>query len=1144
MKFAPKKKSSHSAVRLSKHRAAALALLAWISLFLYLPTPASAQVLTGEIDGTVRDESGAVIPNATVEITNAAQHLLERTVKTDASGQFAAPLLSVGSYSLKVSAEGFKTYAVNDVQVHVGEPSTVPVQLSVGAVSEQIDVTANALTTQLDSAAAGTLIDTEQVTQLSLSSRNYLQLLSIQPGISGVVPGPNDRGNIRSNGSVNTQTFSVNGNGTAANGYFLHGADTLKRAGQQPVAFPGVDFVQEINLQRASYGAEFGGPGAAVVSVQTKSGETAFHGGAFGFFRSQIFNANLFFNNRAGVPLGGIRYADFGYYLGGPVWIPKLTSREHAKTFFFFGQELLRTENSVQQNITNIPTLAQRSGNFNVPVCTLYNAAGRCATTTTHIASIDPTAQQYLKDIINKLPLPNNPTDPQGLISTAAGYNNETQTLIRIDHQFNNKLSVFLRYLDDPFNLVVPGGFQLTSSIPGVATSRMTNGSTNWLGHFTYVIDATHVLEGGISKRDNWVTALATGSLAAANSPDINVSLPYPATLNQVPHINIGGSNYAVTSPYDERNPVTQIFLNSTNVAGRHTFKLGFNVELQTGGSINASANAGTFNFAPGTLPAGGATQFDQAFANFLLGKVATFTQTNVNGAGSNHSNIYEGFFQDDFHATPRLTLTGGVRYSYFAAETSATFPGFPQQPVLNFDPAAYNPSSAPTIDAGGLICTTAPCAGGRTPNSAYDRLNGIIIGGSNSRFGDTVAQAPTRNFAPRVGFAYDVFGNGKTAIRGGFGIYYFAIPANQAKFATLQNPPNILTTTISNTTFSNPGNGIPVLSNAPIALQAYQTIGTNPYSEQYSLDIQQQLRPRTVLDVGYYGNRGVHLFANEDVNQPLAGQFAQKGLIAGNVVTTGNTQVLNQIRPYPGYSAITNQLNMFTSNYNSLQASLRQRLKKDAILSLNYTWSKALTNARTPQNNADLGAEYGPTDFNRTSVFNASFVYPFPFYRDQKGFLGRILGGFEISGIIGYASGQYLTANTASLDPGGLGLLTGPASARPDILSNPNTGAPHQLLQWFNTAAFQPVPAGQYRPGNDGVANILGPGYENWDLSIFRNVRLEKGAAFQFRLEAFNTFNHTNFNTVQTILGSTNYGQVTGTGPARSLQLGAKFSF
>ena len=349
-----------------------------------------AQVLTGEIDGTVRDPSGASIAHASVSVKSANENLVERTVKTDGQGHFTVPLLAIGRYRLTVTAEGFETSKVDGVEVHVGLPVSVPVALAPGSVSQTMTVTANNVVPELDTSAAGTLINNRQMTQLSLSSRNFLQMLYLQPGISGGIPGPDDRGNVSPNGSVNTQRFSVNGLTTSSNGYFMDGQDMIKHAGNQPVVFPGVDFIQEMNLQRANYGAEYGGAGAAVISVQTKSGSTAFHGGAFEFFRSQILNANGYFNNLAGVPRAGIRYNDFGYYLGGPVWIPHFTNRANTKTFFFFGQEFLRNETSVEQHITNIPTAAQRLGGFGIPVCTTYNAAGKCSKTATTITKIDP----------------------------------------------------------------------------------------------------------------------------------------------------------------------------------------------------------------------------------------------------------------------------------------------------------------------------------------------------------------------------------------------------------------------------------------------------------------------------------------------------------------------------------------------------------------------------------------------------------------------------------------------------------------------------------------------------------------------------------------------------------------------------------
>lgn len=277
---------------------------------------------------------------------------------------------------------------------------------------------------------------------------------------------------------------------------------------------------------------------------------------------------------------------------------------------------------------------------------------------------------------------------------------------------------MFFRYLDDPFNLVVSNGFQVTSQIPGVATTRMTNGSTNWLGHFTWVLGAKHVLEGGYSSRQNWVTAQSIGLLSSSRATDIKVSLPFPDALDHVPQLRIGASNYNVSGPYDERSPTQQIFVNNTNALGRHTLKLGFNVELLRSGSTQGVANAGSFTFTPTRVPTGsGTSQFAQAFSQFHQGKVSNFTQANKDVASSSNLNIYEGYVQDDYHVSPRLTLLGGVRYTYFATASNDTLLGHVFLPVLNFDPTAFDPTKAPTLDSNGLICTSGPCTGGGVPN-------------------------------------------------------------------------------------------------------------------------------------------------------------------------------------------------------------------------------------------------------------------------------------------------------------------------------------------------------------------------------------------------------------------------------------------
>ncbi len=1136
LKFIPR--TTRQAV-LSLQALPSLALPLSALFLLSAPGRSHAQVVTGEIDGAVRDASGAVVRGATVVITNTDQNAVVRTVKTDASGVYTAPLLTIGTYSVKVSAGGFVDTTITQIPVHVGQPTSVPVSLSVSGASETVEVTSGQTAIDLDSAAAGTVIGKEETTQLPLSSRNFLQLLSLQPGISqaNTPGGRNERGNISSTGAVNTQTFSVNGNGTAQNGYFLDGADTLKRAGQQPVTYASIDFIQEINLQRASYGAQFGGPGSAVVSVQTKAGSSTYHGVAYGFFRTQATSANDSFNKIGGIPTAMARAADYGYGFGGALYIPFLMKDRSTKTFFYVGQEYLRSAFGVTQTVTNIPTAAQRAGTFVTPVCIAYSQ-GNCVTMSTQVPTINPIAQEYLTDIINKVPLPNNPLDSQGLIYNAVGINNETQTFIRIDHQFSPNLSVFFRYLDDPYHVVAPQGFQQTSNIPGVATSNITDGSTNWLGHVTYVLHGRHVFEGGYATRANWVTAKAIGTAASVNSPDIKIQLPYVSTLDQVPHLNIFGSNYVVSSPYDERNPVTQIFLNNTNALGRHTIKAGFNIELERGGGNGAGPNAGQFNFT------GTPANFQQSFANFLTGNVSSFTQTNIDIAAANHTNFYEAFVEDTYHATSRLTVDLGVRYTYFATPTSAAEPGHAALPVLNFSPQAFNPGAAPTIDSNGLICTATPCAGGQTPNPTYNALNGILQGGVNSPFGSGVTTSPANNFAPRFGFSMDVYGDGKTALRGGYGIYYFATPANQAKFATQQDAPNVVTATVSTVnyippSFAAPGNGT---SPQPSPLQATQDNGKVPYSESFSLDVQQQLGHGFTLDVGYYGNRGVHQTANEDLNQPTAGQYAQITTIGS--LNAGNETILNGIRPYKGYAAITTQINQFISNYNSLQASFRKRTRFGAIVTSNYTWSKSLTNARTPQENDLLRPEYGPSGLSRKHISNTSFVYPIPYLSKQKGLVGKLLGGYQVGGIVFFGSGTFYTAALTGVDPAGLGLLVGPLGAgRPDLVGNPNTGA-RTRLNYFNKAAFAVIPGGVTRVGNDPVANILGPGYQDWDLSFFRNIRITEKSNFQLRAESFNTFNHTNFNNLSTVYGGTNFGQVTGAGPKRNMQFGGKFTF
>jgi hypothetical protein len=362
-----------------------------------------------------------------------------------------------------------------------------------------------------------------------------------------------------------------------------------------------------------------------------------------------------------------------------------------------------------------------------------------------------------------------------------------------------------------------------------------------------------------------------------------------------------------------------------------------------------------------------------------------------------------------------------------------------------------------------------------------------------------------------------------------------------------------VQTVSIPNPDFANPGGGQPAINPFPRAIGGPSPNNWNlPYSQMYSLDIQYQLTPKTMLDVGYYGSQGRHLIGVVDVNMPHAGDFLNAGITAPFTGSFGNLEMLNLVRPYKGFDAINSFMPVFTSNYNSLQAQFQKQLTGNSLIVANYTWSKNLTTAandyRAPQYTYDIAAEYGPADFDRRHVFTGSYVYYLPFYKGQQGFTGHLLGGWELSGIGYIYSGLHYaaSASTFSQDHAGLGLNGATFSgARPDIIGNPQQGAPHTIKQWFNTSAFAFVPQSQIRPGNEPRGTIEGPPMVRWDANLYKNTNLTERVSLQFRAEAFNVLNHTNFNTFRSLrFGSSLFGQIATARDARVMQLALKLIF
>lgn len=1119
-----------------------------IGLLFGVFSAAYGQYTSGTISGTVHDSSGAVVPNATVTVTNTDRNQTVRTISTDANGFYTAPRLPIGHYIVSASAPGFQQQDVKNIDLHVGDTLNISPTLQVGNTSQTVTVNATAFQVNTENASNSTLISATQIAQLPLNTRNYEQLVQLQPGISY---GGGDQlyiGLSNPSGQTNTVSFSINGQRNSANNWTVDGADNMDRGSNLTLlVYPSVDAIAEFRTFRNTYSAEFGRSASGQIDVITKSGTHDFHGSAYEFFRNDVLNANSFFTNYVNKPRPPFRYNDFGYSIGGPVWIPHVYNSERNKTFFFFSQEVRRVITYSPLTLSGDPTAEERQGTFPHPVCT---TASGCSTGSTQVPITSPTVQAYLKDLYSKIPLPNSPSDPNGLIVTERNVYNGNQQIVRIDHNFTSKFSAFFRFENDSIPTVEPGGLFSGSGFPGVGVTNTNAPGRNYLGHVNYVFSPTLLLDMGYAFSQGAILSDPVGLMAKKNSPDVNPTLPFASTLPRIPSLTFtGGTSLTSYGTYRDYNRDHNVFMNLSKIAGQHSLRFGVVYHHYEKTENSGGSNAGTFNFtntnAPSSVPkANQPTSFEQSFANFLAGNVASFAQASEDITPDITTNQAEGYAQDDWKVAPRLTLNVGVRYSWF------------QQPIdnnhelTNFSPMRFVPGNAPTIDNTGSICTTAPCAGGGAPNPNYDPLNGILVANVSSPYGSKVAPQKWLNFAPRVGFALDVFGDGKTSLRGGYGIAYDSSLFGIYEQNIFQNPPYVNSVTIPNASIDSPASGTPKLSSLPKALRGTPYQEDIPYAQQFSLGIQQQVMPNFIFEMDYVGSLGRHLLGIADINQPLPGAYVAAGIASPGGITSANTKLLNQIRPYKGYDAINQVETWFTSNYHSLQTSIQKRFHDGSLIEANYTFAKALTNAgsdrsNAPQNTYNIAAEYSRASLDRRNVFTADFVYALPFFRNQSGFTGHVLGGWQLVGLVLANSGLPATART-SQDPAGLGLVDSAsvAGARPNQISNPNIGAPHKLLLFFNSAAFVNVPAGVATVGSARPFTINGPGFQRWDLALHKTFAFTETTGLQFRAESFNTFNHTNFDSISTSLTAGNYGQVTATRDPRIMQLALKFTF
>jgi len=1098
-------------------RSGAVVLLLTMALY--------GQNITGSIAGQVVDSGGAVVPNAKVTATNTDTKIDVRTVTADKNGRYSLPLLPIGHYQLTVDAPGFKRFELKNIELNVNDNLAEDAHLQVGATQETVSVSADQQEIQTENATASSLISGTQIRELSINNRNYEQLVNLMPGVSY---GAGDQlfiGLANPSGQTNVVSFSINGQRNSANNWTVDGADNVDRGSNLTLLnYPSVDAISEFKVLRGLYSPEFGRAGAGQINVATKSGTDQFHGNAYEFFRNDKLNANNYFNNLNKIKRPPLRYNNFGYTIGGPIF--------KNKTFFFFSEEFHRI---ITYGTASglAPTAAQLAGTFVDPVCLDVRPAGStsgCTTTGTQVTTINPVAAAYIQQIWSKVPAPQSGNT---LVEPLRNVFNHRQELVRIDHTFSPRLSIFGRYIQDAIPTVEPGGLFTGDPLPGVATTQTNSPGRNIMAHATFAFSPTLLFDGGYAFSYGAITSNVTGLMSSKIS-QIPVTLPFASTLTRVPSVSIAGAS-SLTSfgPYRDFNRDHNVFANVTKVIGSHTLRFGESYHHYQKTENNGGPNAGSFSFTSTGKPAGPTTTFEQSWANFLLGNVATFSQASLDITPDIHMQQWEAFGQDEWRVRNNLSITYGVRYSFFGAPIDV------KKELTNFDPATYLASAAPQISSTGLLVA-----------NTGNPLNGIIVNGAGSPYGSHVSTQNYANFAPRIGIAWDPWGDGKTSIRTGYGMFYDSGLVGTFEQNIFANPPFVNSISISNTRFENPTAGTPNVNLAPKTLHGTVVNNHTPYTQQWSLDMQHQITPSTIFDIGYYGAKDSHLLGIIDINQPQPGAYIAAGLTTGGAfITSATTQKLNLIRPYLGYGPINAVEPIFSGNYNSLQMSLQKRFSGQSLVSVNYTWSKALTNAQTdrstaPQDSYDIAAEYGRSQLDRRQIFNANAVYELPWLRQQQGILGHTLGGWEFSGILAANTGLPLTIFSGlNADPAGLGCI-GPSacSNRPDMVGNPS--GPQTLTQWFNTSAFAPVPAGNYRPGNSGRGVVSGPGFWRTDISMFKNFKITERVNMQFRTESFNTLNHTNFDAVGTTLGFGSFGKVLTARDPRNLQFGLKIGF
>jgi hypothetical protein len=1160
--------------------------------------PCLAQINSAQISGRVVDPSGLPVPEAMVKLVNVL-NAGQRSAPTDAQGEFVFASLQPGTYELEVTVQGFKMLSKKDIVVNASDHlSAGTLQMQIGTATQSISVNADVTPVQTESGERSAVLDEKQIRTLLDPARNFLNLTRVLPGVVATSTTGQDQLGIYGMDTVNgvrSEYSTVSMDGVNAN----TNANNIDLV-QTPL---NTDAISETKILSNNYQAEDGGTSGSSINAVTKSGTRDFHGTGYYFKRHEEFNANDYFNsaywNGTEQPKGENRFNTIGYNIGGPVLIPFTSfNKNRDKLFFFFSQEIWPTVHPGDGNPLRlrVPTADERQGIFTTPIadpqrtaqglsCLQTNDPGCFPNNTIPASRLDPN----MVKLLGLLPAPTTGyVDPSGLtnyILNLTEKNPVNQQVLRVDYNISQKWRAYFRGL----NMKVGSKGNAAAYSPMIYLANFPveyiNSAPNVTGDLTYIASPTLVNEfnfGYSAWSEKQQFPRGQSELAAVQKTALGITLgqfrPQLNPLDLIPGVTLGGGGLSDLPsigfsgsngsrfPIDSQSTTFGVTDGLTKIWQGHISKAGIYVHVDHFVQRHTAGDfAGLYNFSVSTQ---NPLDTGNTFANALLGNFLQYSESTSAPDSDTRTKVVEWYVQDNWKVRKNFTLDYGLRFSFDQPQSLRA--------GANFVPSVYDPSQTPVLyhpaNAGGTIVGVDP----RNGTQVNQALIGAVVPGSGNAFDGMVTikdSNPVRGqglfVAPRLGFAWDVFGDGKTAVRGGGGVFYNSRSPSPQSGALTTNPPNqenpLHPFGMVSQLFANPDNGVIFPSDLRGSVQR---TGQWPVFYNYSLGVQRSIGFETVLDVAYVGNLGRHLGQTYDVNALSPGT---RFLAANQDPTSPSTPLPdNFLRPYIGLGIVPYTEFSGTSNYNSLQVSITRRFTRGLSLGANYVWSKALdyTDTTVPTSRAPGLPTFAPRhaysyglagyDRDHSVVVNWLWSVPKASTMWDKMIIRQVLDNWQVSGIASFVRGAPQGIN---LDTGGVD-LTGGTDA-PRALLNGNPVLPHgerTVLHYFNTSVVSLPPAntvganGQYSNfvGNAGKVVFRGPGMNNWNVAVFKDFPIKERVTIQVRGEFYNLFNHPSFNSVNNnavfttagVQTNGSFGVVNSDSGPRQVQLVGRISF